>query len=78
MFAAGLKDRLPGEYPEVVAGIVDKLGPELAEGEGYFNHSFHLWPVSRYIEDYGALAPVRFGDFVAYAPTRSCSMEKAE
>ena len=57
VFAAGLKDRLPGEYPEVVAGIVDKLGPELAEGEGYFNHSFHLWPVSRYIEDYGLEHP---------------------
>ncbi|MDN8594781.1 MULTISPECIES: hypothetical protein [unclassified Corynebacterium] len=53
VFARGLRDRLPADYGEAVAAIVDKLGPELAEGEGYFNHAFHLWPVSRYIEDYG-------------------------
>ena len=53
VFAKGLHERLPGDYEESVAGIVDKLGPELAEGEGYFNHAFHLWPISRFIEDYG-------------------------
>ncbi|WJY66192.1 hypothetical protein CAQUA_07480 [Corynebacterium aquatimens] len=53
VFAAGLRDRLPKDYEEAVGGIVDKLGPELAEGEGYFNHAFHLWPVSRFIEEYG-------------------------
>lgn len=57
VFAAGLHDRLPGDYEEAVAGVVDKLGPELAEGEGYFNHAFHLWPVSRFIEDYGLEHP---------------------
>lgn len=57
VFAAGLRDRLPGDYEEAVAGVVDKLGPELAEGEGYFNHAFHLWPVSRFIEDYGLEHP---------------------
>lgn len=53
VFAAGLRDRLPEDYGEAITGVVDKLGPELAEGEGYFNHAFHLWPVSRFIEDYG-------------------------
>ena len=57
VFAQGLRDRLPGDYEEAVAGVVDKLGPELAEGEGYFNHAFHLWPVSRFIEDYGLDRP---------------------
>lgn len=36
-----------------LAVILPRLGPELAEGEGYFNHAFHLWPVSRFIETYG-------------------------
>lgn len=53
VFAQGLRDRLSGDYVGVVEGIVEKLGPELAEGEGYFNHAFHLWPVSRFIELYG-------------------------
>lgn len=57
VFAAGLRDRLPGDYEEAVTGVVEKLGPELAEGEGYFNHAFHLWPVSRFIEDYGLEHP---------------------
>lgn len=26
----------------MVGGVVDKLGPELAEGAGYFNHAFHF------------------------------------
>ena len=57
VFAQGLRERLAGDYAEVVGGIVDKLGPELAEGEGYFNHAFHLWPVSRFIELYGVDNP---------------------
>lgn len=57
VFAEALRDRLPEDYEEAVEGIVDKLGPELAEGEGYFNHAFHLWPVSRYIERYGLEHP---------------------
>ena len=57
VFSQGLRGRLPGDYEEAIAGIVDKLGPELAEGEGYFNHAFHLWPVSRFIEDYGLEHP---------------------
>ena len=57
MFAHGLREQLAGDYAEVVGGIVDKLGPELAEGEGYFNHAFHLWPVSRFIELYGLDEP---------------------
>lgn len=57
VFAQGLHDRLPGDYGEAVQGIVDKLGPELAEGEGYFTHAFHLWPVSRFIEDFGLEHP---------------------
>ena len=57
VFAQGLRERLVGDYAGVVGGIVDKLGPELAEGEGYFNHAFHLWPVSRFIELYGVDEP---------------------
>lgn len=57
VFAQGLKERFTGDYVEVVGGVVDKLGPELAEGEGYFNHAFHLWPVSRFIELYGLDEP---------------------
>lgn len=57
VFAEGLKDRLPEGYGEAVRGIVARLGPELLEGEGYFNHAFHLWPVSRYIELYGLDEP---------------------
>ncbi|QYH19957.1 DNA alkylation repair protein [Corynebacterium aquatimens] len=57
VFAEGLKDRLPEGYGEAVQGIVARLGPELLEGEGYFNHAFHLWPVSRYIELYGLDEP---------------------
>lgn len=53
VFAAGLRARLPQDYTTAVQAVVDKLGPELREGEGYFNHAFHLWPVSRYIELYG-------------------------
>ena len=57
VFAEGLRQRLPQDYGEAVRGVVDKLGPELAEGEGYFNHAFHLWPVSRFIEVYGLEEP---------------------
>ncbi len=57
VFAQALRDRLPEDYAEAVEGVVDKLGPELQEGEGYFNHGFHLWPVSRYIELYGLEHP---------------------
>ncbi len=57
VFAQGLRERLGGEYAGVMGGIVEKLGPELAEGEGYFNHAFHLWPVSRFIELYGLDKP---------------------
>lgn len=57
VFAQGLRQRLSGDYVEVVGGVVDKLGPELAEGEGYFNHAYHLWPVSRFIELYGLDEP---------------------
>lgn len=57
VFAAGLRDRVPEDYVDAVGGIVDKLGPELAEGEGYFNHAFHLWPVGQFIEDYGIEHP---------------------
>lgn len=53
VFAQGLHVRLPQDYTAAVHAVVDKLGPELREGEGYFNHSFHLWPVSRFIEMYG-------------------------
>lgn len=53
VFAQGLRESLAGDYVGVIGGVVDKLGPELAEGEGYFNHAFHLWPVSRFIELYG-------------------------
>lgn len=57
VFADALHERLPGEFPVAVGGIVEKLGPELEEGEGYFNNAFHLWPVSRYIERYGLEHP---------------------
>lgn len=57
VFAQGLRERLAGDYVGMVGGVVDKLGPELAEGEGYFNHAFHLWPVSRFIELYGLDEP---------------------
>ncbi|OHO27894.1 hypothetical protein HMPREF2656_02905 [Corynebacterium sp. HMSC034B08] len=57
VFAQGLQERLEGDYVEMVGGVVEKLGPELAEGEGYFNHAFHLWPVSRFIELYGVDDP---------------------
>ncbi|KGF24104.1 DNA alkylation repair protein [Corynebacterium tuscaniense] len=57
VFAQGLRERLGREYAGVMGGIVEKLGPELAEGEGYFNHAFHLWPVSRFIELYGLDKP---------------------
>ena len=57
VFAQGLRERLEGDYVEMVGGVVEKLGPELAEGEGYFNHAFHLWPVSRFIELYGVDDP---------------------
>lgn len=61
VFAQGLADRLadrlPADYPEALAHVVPRLGPELKEGEGYFNHSFHLWPVGRFIEDYGTTHP---------------------
>ncbi|PLA15055.1 DNA alkylation repair protein [Corynebacterium riegelii] len=57
VFAQGLRERLDGDYVRVVGGVVDKLGPELAEGEGYVNHAFHLWPVSRLIELYGLDEP---------------------
>lgn len=53
VFADGLRDRLPSSYSEALAVMVPRLGPELKDGEGYFNHAFHLWPVSRYIETYG-------------------------
>ena len=57
VFAEGLADRLPQDYSEALEHIVPRLGPELAEGEGYFNNAFHLWPVSRFIEDYGLEHP---------------------
>lgn len=57
VFARGLADRLPQDYVEALDQIVPRLGPELQEGEGYFNHAFHLWPVSRFIEDYGLEHP---------------------
>ncbi len=57
VFAQGLREQLGGDYVGVIGGIVDKLGPELAEGEGYFNHAFHLWPVSRFIELHGIDEP---------------------
>lgn len=76
VFAEGLKDRLPGDYGEAIGGIVDKLGPELAEGEGYFNHSFHLWPVSRFIEDYGLEHPAESLDAIE-ALTRAFTGEWA-
>lgn len=57
VFAQGLRGRLARDYTEAVNGLLDKLGPELAEGEGYFNHAFHLWPVSRFIELYGVDEP---------------------
>lgn len=57
VFAQGLRDRLPASYPDAIEAIVPRLGPELAEGEGYFNHSFHLWPVGQFIEDYGLEHP---------------------
>lgn len=57
VFAQGLREQLAGDYVGVVGRVVEKLGPELAEGEGYFNHAFHLWPVSRFIELYGLDEP---------------------
>ena len=39
VFAQGLREQLGGDYVGVIGGIIDKLGPELAEGEGYFNLS---------------------------------------
>lgn len=57
VFAAGLKDRLPEDYKEALEWIVPRLGPELKESEGYFNHAFHLWPVSRFVEEFGLGEP---------------------
>ncbi|OFT24236.1 DNA alkylation repair protein [Arthrobacter sp. HMSC08H08] len=57
VFAQGLRERLARDYTDAVNGLLNKLGPELAEGEGYFNHAFHLWPVSRFIELYGVDEP---------------------
>ena len=33
VFAQGLRERLAGDYVGMVGGVVDKLGPELAEGK---------------------------------------------
>lgn len=64
VFAEGLADRLPRDYTAALEHIVPRLGPELTEGEGYFNHAFHLWPVSRFIEDYGLEHPAESLDVI--------------
>lgn len=49
----GLRQRLPGDYPDAVAVLIDSLGPELAEDEGMFTSSWFLMPVARFVEEYG-------------------------
>lgn len=57
IFADGLRDRLPSDYLAALDHLIPRLGPELEEGQGYFNHAFYLWPVSRFIEDNGIEHP---------------------
>ena len=57
VLAEGLREQLPKDYPDAVKILLQSLGPELAEGEGMFNHSWFLMPVARFVQEYGLTHP---------------------
>lgn len=57
VMARGLRDRLPGHYPEAVSVLVASLKAPLGEDEGMFNEGFHLMAVARFVEEYGLEHP---------------------
>lgn len=53
VMAEGLRDRLPGRYPDAVGVLVASLDRELGEDGGMFNEGFHLMAVARFVEEFG-------------------------
>lgn len=53
IIAKALKDNLPKDYKHTAEIIHNILGPENAEETGMFTTWYWLWPVARFVEDYG-------------------------
>lgn len=48
-----MQKNLPNDYSKNIEAFFDILGPELTRPEGMFNLGWWLWPVGRYVEQYG-------------------------
>ncbi len=48
-----LRDRLPADYPQALAVLLQTLGPENPNETGMFTHFYWLMPVGKFIEKYG-------------------------
>ncbi len=53
VFVQAFRDHLPAGFANAWAILEAALGAELKEGDGMFNHGWHLWPVAHFIEVFG-------------------------
>jgi 3-methyladenine DNA glycosylase AlkC len=57
IFARAFTHYLTGSYKDDIALFLQILGDELQSPEGMFTFGWWLWPLGRYVEQYGANAP---------------------
>lgn len=54
LFANAIKTCIPLSYKDTIALFYKILGPELKISTGMFTEGYWLWPISRYVELFGA------------------------
>lgn len=53
LIARAIKESLPLSYRESLDVFYQLLGPELPDNEGNFTQGYRLWPIGKFVEEYG-------------------------